>query len=166
MRWEIAARYTAFGLEGAADRAVGERARDPTDRGERAMIRIGVSKPEPAGKEEAWRRIHEEGYGSLQLTAAAMRGFNWFAQRAILEPYVERFFEYLPVIFAERDLEFAQRYIGALFPGYRVEPAILDRSRRLVDEVGDRLPTLRRALLEANDDLERAIRVRAFAVGM
>jgi aminopeptidase N len=165
MRWEIATRYTAFGLAGAEQRAELERRRDPSDRGQRAMIRIDAARSDPQAKEEAWNRINGEGYGSLQLTASAMRGFNWHVQRELLEPYVERYFSAVPSVFDTRDLEFAQRYHGALFPAYRVEPAILDRSRRLLEEVGETLPTLRRALLEANDDLERAIRCREFAAG-
>jgi aminopeptidase N len=165
MRWEIAARCTAYGLPGAAGRLEAEQARDPSDRGQRAAIRISVAVPDAGVKAVAWQRIHGEGYGSLHLTAAAMRGFNWHVQRERLEPYVERFFETLPGIFERRDLEFAERYMGSLFPGYRVEVPILERSRRLLDEFGDRLPLLRRSLLETNDDLERAIRCRAFAVG-
>jgi aminopeptidase N len=163
MRWGIAAKYVAYGLGGAPDRMAEEAKRDPSDRGQRAKLRAETSLPDPAVKAAAWERFNGEGYGSLYLTEAAMSGFNWTDQRAILEPYVERFFATVPQVFRSRDKEFATSYFGALFPGYRVEPGLLARSERLLGEAGDELPMLTRLLREANDDLGRAIRCRAFA---
>ena len=62
-----------------------------------------------------------------------------------------------------RDNEFAQRFFGNLFPGYRVEQSTLDKAQAVLDANGDRLPTLRRQLMEAIDDLKRAIACREFA---
>ena len=160
MRWDIAARYVAYGLEGARERVEAERERDPSDRGQRALLRAEVSAPDGEVKGEAWRRFHEEGYGSLHLTAAAMNGFHWWVQRDLLEPYAERYFEQLSTIFEERDHEFARTYFGALFPGGRVDRATLERSERLLAESGDGSPLLTRSLREANDDLLRAIKCR------
>lgn len=163
MRWDIAAKYAAYGLPGAAGRLEGEAARDPSDRGQRARLRGDVSQPDPALKASAWRKINGEGYGSLYLTVAAMSGFNWPRQRELLAPYVERFFEAVPTIFRERDKEFASDYFGALFPAYRVERETLDSSARLLAEYGGGLPVLARMLREANDELDRAIRCREYA---
>ena len=163
MRWDIAARAVAHGIEGAEARVEAERERDPSDRGERAAIRAAVATPSAEAKAEAWERIHGEGYGSLHLTAAAMGGFHWNVQRDLLDPWVWEFFERAPEVFAERQNEFTRAWFANLFPNYRIEPAVLDRSRALLDEIGDGLPLLARSLREANDDLERAIRCRAFA---
>ena len=163
MRWDIAARYIGYGLDGGQARLEAERQRDPSDRGQRAALRAEVSAPDRDVKAEAWRRFHEEGYGSLHLTAAAMSGFHWWVQRDLLEPYAELYFEQLPAIFAERDHEFARTYFGALFPGHRVDRATLERSERLLAESDDRSPLLTRSLREANDDLLRALRCREFA---
>jgi aminopeptidase N len=163
MRWSLAASAVALGLPGAPDRVAGEAARDTSDRGQRAQLRCETAVPDAEAKAAAWEKIHGEGYGSLHLTAAAMSGFQWWAQRDLLEPYTERFFEALPGIFRERDNEFARSYAGAMLPGYRVERELLERSRRVLEEAGDELPLLVRSLREANDDLERAIRCREFA---
>ena len=163
MRWELAARYVAYGLEGARERVAAERERDPSDRGQRALLRCEVSKPDPTLKAEAWRRFHDEGYGSLHLTSAAMSGFQWYVQRDLTRPYEERFFEAAPAIFETRPHEAAAAYFGGLFPG-RVDQEVLDRSERLLSAIGDRLPTLERSLRETNDDLARAIKCRAFAM--
>ncbi len=162
MRWSIATRFVAFGMPGASERVAEEARRDPTDRGERARLAAETSRPAAEAKQTAWERIHGDGYGSLYLTGSAMRGFNWPVQRALLAPYVERFFEAVDGIFRTKDKEFTVDYFAALFPAYRVEEATLDRSRQLLAKVGD-VPTLVRKLREANDELERAIKCRAYA---
>ncbi len=164
MRWEIAARYIGYGLEGAQQRVAKERANDPSDRGQRALLRCETSVPDAVVKAEAWRRFHEEGYGSLHLTTAAMGGFQWYTQRDLIQPYDERFFEIVTKVYEEKPQEFTRAYFGALFPGYRVDRSILERSQRFLATVSPELPTLIRTLREANDDLERAIKCREFAL--
>ena len=164
MRWSAAASAVAHDLEGAWDRVERERQRDRSDRGQRAYIRCETSRPDENVKADAWQKFNDEkGYGSLHLTAAAMGGFQWWIQDDILEPYVDRYFARLPEIFEHRDNEFAQRFFGNLFPGYRVEQSTLDKAQAVLDANGDRLPTLRRQLMEAIDDLKRAIACREFA---
>ncbi|MDA0350637.1 MAG: aminopeptidase N [Chloroflexi bacterium] len=162
MRWSIAERYVAYGLPGAQSRLDGERARDPSDRGQRQMLLAEVSVPDAAVKAAAWDKFLGDGYGSLHLTGAAMGGFQWWVQRDLLEPYVERFFEVITNVFETSENEPASLFFGRLFPS-AVDPAILERSQALLDSLGDRLPLLQRKLREANDDLERAIKCRAFA---
>jgi len=164
MRWGIAVRWTAFGVPGANDRVRQELARDPSDRGQRMALRAETSVPSAAVKAAAWERFHGDGYGSLHLTASAMSGFNWTHQRDLLAPYVEGFFTRVGEVFrTSQDKEFVSDYFGALFPAYRVEQPILERSEKLLSATPDDQPLLRRMLREANDDLQRSIRCRAFA---
>ncbi len=166
MRWTIAAHHVAYGLEGGWERAEAEHRRDPSDRGQRAYVRCQVSRPDADVKADAWAGFHDgTGFGSLHMTAAAMGGFHWWAQAGLLEPYTERFFEALPGVFEREDNEFAQRYFGNLWPGSRVDRAVLARSEALLASLGETQPTLRRQLREANDDLLRAIRCREYAGG-
>ena len=163
MRWEIAARSVAYAMPGAGERVDAERQRDPSDRGLRAALRCSVAVQDLAVKEAAWQRFLGEGYGSLHQTAAAMSGFFWNIQRDLTATYEERFFEAVPKVFREREHEFSRAFFGALFPGHRVERVTLERSEALLRTLGDDQPLLRRMLLEANDDLARAIRCREFA---
>jgi aminopeptidase N len=163
MRWAIAVKAVAHGLPDADERLRREAERDPSDRGRRALLKAEAARPLPAAKEEAWQRIHGPGYGSFHLTRAAMQGFFWPQQQPIVEPYVERFFEQVRDVFATRDHPFARSYLISLYPAYRGDPAVLERSRRLLSELNGSLPTLSRQLAEAADDLDRQIRVRAFA---
>ena len=126
MRWEIATRAVAHGLDGAADRIAAEHERDPSDRGQRAGLRAEVAVPDAAVKAEAWRRFHEEGYGSLHLTASAMAGFHWHAQREMLEPWTLEFFDRVPGVFETGENQFTRSYFASLFPHGRVEERVLD----------------------------------------
>lgn len=163
MRWAIAVKAIAFDLPDADERLSAETRRDGSDRGRRALLKAGAARPSPDTKEETWRRIHAEGYGSFHLTRAAMQGFFWPHQSKLVEPYVPRFFEQVRDVFATRDHPFARSYVLALYPAYRADPAVLERSRRLLASLDGSMPTLSRQVAEAADELERSIRVRAFA---
>ena len=163
MRWMAATKAVAFGLADADDRLAREAERDRSDRGRRALLRAGASRPTAEAKAEAWERINGSGYGSFHLTRAAMQGFFWPHQHELLAPYVGRFFECVRDVFATRDHPFARWYLLSLYPSYRAEPEVLERSRALLAELNDSLPTLSRQLAESADDLERQIKVRDFA---
>jgi aminopeptidase N len=165
MRWTVAVKAVAYGLPGADARLKIEAERDPSDRGHRALLRAQAARPTAEAKAEAWRRIHAEGYGSFHLTRAAMTGFFWPQQEALLEPYVGRFFEQVRDVFAKHDHPFARSYLLALYPAYRADPGVFDQSRAVLAELEGSLPTLARQLAESADDLDRQIKVRAFAAG-
>jgi aminopeptidase N len=165
MRWGICIKAAAHGLPIADEWLEREASRDGSDRGRRAVLTATAARPDAASKSEAWRRIHGEGYGSFHLTRAAMQGFFWRHQADLVEPYVPRFFEQVRDVFATRDHPFARSYLAAMYPAYRADSAVLDRSRRLLAELDGSLPTLTRQLTEAAEELERAIAVRAAAAG-
>ncbi|AUX21545.1 aminopeptidase N [Sorangium cellulosum] len=170
MRWTVAVKWVARGMEGAAERLEAEKRRDPSDRGQRAALRAETARPDAAAKAAAWERFHGDGYGSLHLTGAAMSGFNWSFQRALLEPYVAAFFEQVPKVFEERTHELASAYFTHLFPSYRVDREVLGRAESRLAALqaapegapvaAPRLPMLVRMLREASDDLVRAIACR------
>ncbi len=163
MRWAVAALAVAHDLPGARERLAAERAADATDRGAREALRAETGASDPAVKAAAWDRILGDGYGSFHLTQAAMLGFNHAHQATILAPYVERFFDVLPAVAAGRDHPFLRSFVTSLFPHYRPEAALVERARALAEEEGTRFPSLRRLLLEAADDMERAVVCRSFA---
>lgn len=162
MRWEIAAKHSAYGLASSSDRIASEAASDPSDRGVRARLRAEASAPDPVVKATAWDKFLGEGYGSLHLMAAAMSGFNWRHQRAMLAPYVDKFFDVVPRVFAERDKEFATEFFRNLAPSYRVEPAVIERAKKVLAG-SDGAVLLTRTLREFIDDMERALRCREAA---
>jgi aminopeptidase N len=163
MRWNLATKATAYGIDDAADLVAAERGRDRSDRGARAVIKAAAARPTAESKAETWRRINAEGYGSYHLTRAAMQGFVWPSQRDLIVPFREPFFEGLRGIFQTHDHPFARSYLTNLFQDRWAEPEMLERGRLLLGELDPAETTLARQLSEELDDLARAIRVRAYA---
>jgi aminopeptidase N len=161
MRWSLAIKSVAYGSEEADERVKTERMRDPSDRGQRAIIRAAAARPTAEAKREAWAQINGEGYGSYHLTRAAMQGFQSFRQRELLRPYRDAFFEEVRGIFATRDHPFARSYLLNLSPDLWAEPEVLARAKTLRASLDPEEQTLSRLLAEKIDDLDRAIRARA-----
>jgi aminopeptidase N len=162
MRWAVAVRWMALGLEGAEERVTSETLRDRSDRGERAVLTANAARPDPETKEDVWERLHQHGYDSLQLAMAAAAGFWWRTQRTLVEPYVPRFFDGLPGLFESWEAEAARAYYRAMFPGYRVEESTREHISKVLARL-DLGPMLRRLLVESEDDLARAITARRVA---
>ncbi len=160
MRWELAVRWSAHGVEGEAARVASEAERDPSDRGKRALVRAEVSRPDPAAKAEAWEKLHASGYESLATARAAMAGFQWWKQRPLLDRYVQEFFARIEDIINDWEWEAAKAYFYGLHPRYRVDAELLGATAALTDAAD---PRLQRLAIEAVDDLERALACRALA---
>ena len=163
LRWTVAIKAVAHGLGGAMDRLGRERTRDPSDRGQRAVLRALSGQPDAALKTDAWARINGQGYGSDYLTRAAISGFQWSHQREILMPFREPFYEEVGAVYAARDHAYAESYLRLLIPDLWAEPSELARIRAFVDTLDDEQDLLRRHLIEIADDMARDIRVREFA---
>jgi aminopeptidase N len=161
MRWSLAVKAAAHGLEGASDRCQEELRRDPSDRGQRAFIRAQASRPEEDAKAAAWERINGEGYGSDYLTRAAIGGFQWVHQRVLLTPFREPFYAQVGSVYAARDHAFAGSYARGLVPDRWAEPAELERLRAFRAGLADHEVLLQRHIDEIADDLSRDIRVRS-----
>ncbi|MEE8330545.1 MAG: aminopeptidase N [Acidimicrobiia bacterium] len=160
MRWSVALRWSAFGVDGATDRVAAELEKDPTDRGERAALRAEVARPDPETKEEAWEKIHNKGYDSLAKVSAAMTGFAWSDQAELLAPYASDFFVRVEDVMTDWEWEAAKAYYYGLHPSYRIDDENLARTRVLA-KASD--PRLKRLAIESIADLERAMACRALA---
>ncbi|MFN8624084.1 MAG: aminopeptidase N [Chloroflexota bacterium] len=163
LRWGLAILASAAGRPDAAERIEQESRRDPSDRGVRARITAEVARPDAAGKKAAWERINGAGYGSFQLTRAAMRGFQYPSQRELLLDLRPDVFARLPGTFADREYAFARTWLRLLFPATWGEPEVVAEALRVLDTLGPEDAVLARHLREIVDDMERAIRVRARA---
>jgi aminopeptidase N len=163
LRWVLAVKAAAYGLDDDLVRVEMERTHDHSDRGQRAAIRAEVSRPSPEVKASAWARIHGEGYGSDYLTRAAVTGFQWPHQRDILLAYRAPFYEQVRKVYRARDHAYAQSYLHWLVPDLWAEASELERLRAFALELTPEEGLLRRHLTEVADDLARDIRVRAYA---
>ncbi len=84
-------------------------------------------------------------------------------QRDILRPYREPFYERIEDVYQARDHAYAESYLHGLIPDLWAEPSELERIRSFAAGLDGDQDLLRRHLVEVADDVERDIRVRAFA---
>jgi aminopeptidase N len=162
MRWGIAIKWAALDLEGNAGRVAAERARDDSDRGERAVVTADASRPDLAAKQEVWDRLHGNGYGSLAMMKAAAAGFWRRGQRELLAGFVGPYFDGLHDLFDSWEPEAARAYFRTFYPDYLIDTDARSKIAAVLErpEVG---PMLRRLLQEADDDIRRALECRALA---
>lgn len=161
LRWRVIVRMSAFACAGAASAAAREIERDPSDRGQKMLYAAQCAAPTPAAKEKAFEDFVRPGGQSADLKKSGMGAFFWSHQEKVVRPFAERYFEALPRVLANHDLEYATRgFARLLYPHNLVEKDVLLAGERALAELPADSKSLRRVLLEENDELARAVRIR------
>jgi len=173
-RWALLVRGASFGSPQSAARLRAEALRDPSDRGQRALISAAVATPEVAAKHAAWARFFvPDGYGSVVRTTAAVAGFAWPWQRELLTPYLRQLPEALLALGAA-DSTFARNWFRAASLGLWGDPGAalvaIDAFLVNVNDPAHAIPEvdaarLRRLGLTERDALQRILRQRSLAAG-
>ncbi|MEZ0231111.1 MAG: aminopeptidase N, partial [Planctomycetota bacterium] len=161
MRWSLIAKLIAFERPGGEARLEKERARDPSDKGKKSAFQCEASRPSPDEKARLWAQFIE---GPTEKTSSdflknGMGRFHWAHQAKLLDPWVDKFFTEVTRVFEVKSPEYSKAFCLLLYPTYRAEQPVLDRSERLLEKTTN--PTLKRMLREANDELLRSLRCRA-----
>jgi aminopeptidase N len=159
LRWHAVTSLAAVGAEDAETLIDSELERDPTDRGQRHAIAAMAARPTEEAKAEAWRTILEDRELSEAMLEAAMRGFQQPGQEEVLVPYADRYFEALPRVWEERDLEFVLEFGEQMYPKWVVAGSTIEATDRYLSR-SDVPGPIRRLLLEGRDRIERALRAR------
>ena len=95
------------------------------------------------------------------VNEAIISGFSHPAQRALLTPYVERYFADVADVWERRTSERAQPVVIGLFPAWAVDKATVDAADAwLADETHP--PALRRLVSEGRAGIVRALAAREF----
>ena len=168
-RWTLLIRGASHGLPQRAARLRAEAERDPSDRGERALLSAAAAEPSIPAKRAAWEKIlTPNGHGSVRRTLAAAAGFAWPWQRELLGPYQPLLADALQTLGAS-DVTFARDWFRAASFGLWGDPVgMLEVADKLIDRLGDptsRVPAvdaarLRRFTLTERDALVRILRQR------
>ena len=94
---------------------------------------------------------------STDYTRYGMGGFFWYSQKALLNPYVDKFFEDLKTIYETRDMHYSSAFGSALFPMVMDVEQTLKYTKDFLDK-NSNLPKLcRKDLIENADHLERRL---------
>ncbi|MGW2509296.1 aminopeptidase N [Streptomyces scopuliridis] len=157
LRWAFLGPLAAHGR---ADESVidAELARDDTASGKRHQVRCLAARPSAAVKAQAWAQVVESDALSNALVEATIAGFGRPGQRELLAPYAAKYFEVIERVWAERSIQIAMDVVRGLFPGLQADRRTLDAATEWLDTHRDAAPALRRLVLEATDDLARALR--------
>lgn len=166
-RWALLIRGASHGLPQSASRLRAETERDPSDRGERALLSAAAAEPSIPAKRVAWEKIlTPNGHGSVRRTLAAAAGFAWPWQRELLAPYQPLLADALQTL-GSSDVTFARDWFRAASFGLWGDPAgLLEVADKLIDRLGDPMSgvppvdaaRLRRFTLTERDALVRILR--------
>ncbi|MFJ3134629.1 aminopeptidase N [Streptomyces sp. NPDC086843] len=160
LRWAF---LEPLAAHGAADekRLDEELARDDTASGRRHHVRCLAARPSEAVKAQCWVQVVESDALSNALVEATIAGFAQSSQRELIAPYAEKYFAAIERVWAERSIQIGMDVVRGLFPSYQDSQATLDATDAWLASHEDAAPALRRLVLEARDDLARALRGQA-----
>ncbi|WP_371671527.1 aminopeptidase N [Streptomyces sp. NBC_00289] len=160
LRWAF---LEPLASHGVADEAVlaAELARDDTASGKRHQVRCLAARPSEAVKAQAWAQLVESDALSNALVEATISGFAQPSQRELLAPYAPKYFAVIERVWAERSIQIAMHVVQGLFPSLQDSPETLAAADAWLAAHEDVAPALRRLVLEARDDLARALRGQA-----
>ncbi|MER6028406.1 aminopeptidase N [Streptomyces sp. NPDC001851] len=159
LRWAFLEPLAAHGV---ADESVlaAELARDDTASGKRHQVRCLAARPSAAVKAQAWAQVVESDALSNALVEATIAGFGQPSQRELTAPYAEKYFAAIERLWRERSIQIGMDVVQGLFPALQDRPETLRATDAWLDAHRDTAPALRRLVLEARDDLARALRAQ------
>jgi aminopeptidase N len=159
LRWTFLEALASRGLAGEG-RLAAELARDDTASGKRHQVRCLASRPSAEVKARAWTDVVDSDRLSNALVEATISGFDQPGQRELLAPYAPRYFEVIERVWAERSIEIGMSVVRGLFPALQDNRAVLAETDAWLAAHEDAAPALRRLVLEARDDMARALRAQ------
>ncbi|MCX2179870.1 aminopeptidase N [Streptomyces sp. SKN60] len=159
LRWAF---LEPLATHGRADEArIGaELTRDDTATGKRHQVRCLAARPSAAVKAQAWAQVVESDALSNALVEATIAGFVRPSQRELIAPYAEKYFAVIERIWVERSIQIGMDVVRGLFPGLQDRAETLAATDAWLAGHADAAPALRRLVLEARDDLARALRAQ------
>ncbi len=160
LRWAFLDALAAQDVVGDKELAA-ELARDDTASGKRHQVRCLAARPQAAVKAQAWAQVVESEELSNALVEATIAGFARASQRELTAPYTQKYFAAIERVWAERSIQIGMVVVQGLFPSLQESQETLDATDAWLSAHEGAAPALRRLVLEARDDLARALRGQA-----
>lgn len=160
LRWSFLRPLASHGL---ADESViaAELARDDTASGKRHQVRCLASRPSEEVKAAAWADVVDSDALSNALVEATIAGFALPGQRELTAPYAGKYFEMIERVWAERSIQIGMDLVAGLYPSLQDSEETVRATDTWLATHQDAPPALRRLVLEARDDLVRALAAQA-----
>ncbi|EST23133.1 aminopeptidase N [Streptomyces niveus] len=160
LRWSFLRPLASHGL---ADESLiaAELARDDTASGKRHQVRCLASRPSEEVKAAAWADVVDSDALSNALVEATIAGFALPGQRELTAPYAGKYFEMIERVWAERSIQIGMDLVAGLYPSLQDSEETVRATDTWLAAHPDAPPALRRLVLEARDDLVRALGAQA-----
>ena len=160
LRWAFLEPLASHG-RADEDRIGEELALDDTATGKRHQVRCLAARPSAAVKAQAWAQVVESDTLSNALVEATIAGFVQPSQRELIAPYAPRYFAAIERLWADRSIQIGMDVVRGLFPSLQDDEETLAATDAWLAAHESAAPALRRLVLEARDDLARALRAQA-----
>ncbi len=158
LRWGLLHRLAVLG-ELSLVEIDEEAARDNTTQGVAHAARCRAAVPEPMAKLRAWETLMTDPDRSNYELYALAEGFWQPEQNVLTAPFVARYFEEIAATARFRQGWAVGRLAALAYPWTAVHPVTLERTATLLarDDLDE---GIRRSVLDAGDDLRRALAAR------
>lgn len=166
LRWRLLTALAAAGEVDADSPATptidGELRNDETAAGRRQAATAATARPLAEVKETAWTTVIGDDSVPNITARAIVNGFAQPGQDALLQPYVQRYFDEIPAVWERRSSEVAQTVVVGLYPSWAISAEAVARADEFL--AGEHPPALRRLVSEGKAGIERSLRARAFDI--
>jgi aminopeptidase N len=159
LRWRVVDTLATIGAAGE-DLILAELERDPSDEGQKAAAAARAARPDAAAKAAAWEAVVSDESLSVAMKRAIAGGFHRVDQLELLKAFVKPYFESLDVIWAGYDSELGIRIVESMYPSAVITQEVVEATDSALAR--DLPGPVRRALLESQDAIRRALRAQAF----
>lgn len=136
-------------------------AEDRTASGQQSAAHAGAALPTADDKAAAWASVFDEAGLPNAIVRATGLGFLRAHDRALLEPYIERFFDAVLGIYQSRSHAIVEEIVDGFYPAPLANEALRDATRSWLDANADAPPALRRMIVEHLAGVERALAAQA-----
>jgi aminopeptidase N len=158
LRWSLLHRLAVLGALESGEIAA-EAAADNTTQGAVNAAKCRASLPEPLAKVQAWETLMTDAECSNYELYALAEGFWQPRQNVLTAPFVTRYFDEIAGTAALRSGWVVSRLAQIAYPWTAVHPATVEHTDALLARA-DLDEGIRRSVLDAGDDLRRALAAR------
>ena len=158
LRWALLHRLSVLGVL-AADEIDAEAERDHTTQGAVNAAKCRASRPEPLAKVRAWETLMTDAKCSNYELYAMAEGFWQPEQNVLTAPFVTRYFEEIADTATLRSGWVVARLAQLAYPWTAVHPATVEHTEVLLGRA-ELDEGIRRSVLDAGDELRRALAAR------
>ena len=163
-RWAIVTRLLATGVPDASQRLAEQTRRDSTSEGKRQAFVAGAAIPDARVKAEYFARYLRDTTLNEDWATASLGAFNELNQQQLTLPYLEPALDTLPWLQRNRRIFFIGSWLDGFLSG-QTNPDALATVQRFLASATDLPIDLRRKVLQAEDELARAVAIRNAASG-